>query len=351
MERKSALGKIMRRSWGGKMGKFSRILWVLIIASFVVLSGCTDEVSTDKELEGEDVGKKEENIESIDGVNKEEEEIVEEVKPIVVDVVDPNTQEIVRTILPEEMGFGIKNDQYMAELKAWAKDLARGTETTVGYDTKMVPDKIGPDGEIIKGSPRVILDESALVEKVISASVNGGTVELPIELHESGYKIEEVPLLDEVVIASYTTYFNSGVAGRTRNIELSAEAINNVIVGVGDVFSFNTTVGERTVDRGYQEAPEAVNGKLVNGIGGGICQTSSTLFNAIDKIGVTYVEKHHHSVSVGYVPTGRDATVSWGGPDFRFQNTTNVPVLLKAYVEGGALTVEIRTSKENAAEF
>lgn len=84
------------------------------------------------------------------------------------------------------------------------------------------------------------------------------------------------------------------------------------------------------------------------GIGGGICQTSSTLFNAVDQLQVEYVEKHHHSVTVGYVPEGRDATVSDGGLDFRFQNTTGVPFLIKTVVTGGAITVEVRTSTEYA---
>ena len=101
-------------------------------------------------------------------------------------------------------------------------------------------------------------------------------------------------------------------------------------LGVGDIFSFNTTVGERTEARGYQKAKEIVNKKMVAGIGGGICQTSSTLYNAVDQLDVKYVEHHNHSLNVGYVPKGRDATVSWGGPDFRFENSLNVPLLLNS---------------------
>ncbi|WP_207222924.1 VanW family protein [Vibrio vulnificus] len=136
------------------------------------------------------------------------------------------------------------------------------------------------------------------------------------------------------------------MAGRTKNIELSAEAINNIILGEGDHFSFNTTVGPSDEAHGYHPAEEAINGKLVMGIGGGICQTSSTLYNAVDKVGVSYVEKHHHSVTVGYVPKGRDATVSYGGKDFRFENTTDIPLLVKANFGNGVLTIEIRTAKK-----
>ena len=178
-------------------------------------------------------------------------------------------------------------------------------------------------------------------------------MELPLTIFESGYKLEEVNSLDEMVVSSFTTKFDSSVTGRVRNIELSSQAIDNVILGVGDIFSFNTTVGERTEARGYQKAKEIVNKKMVAGIGGGICQTSSTLYNAVDQLQVDYVEHHNHSLNVGYVPKGRDATVSWGGPDFRFENSLNVPLLLKTKVnkEKGTVTVEVRTSKTYAQQI
>lgn len=88
-----------------------------------------------------------------------------------------------------------------------------------------------------------------------------------------------------------------------------------------------------------------LNGKLVDVIGGGIWQTSSTLFNAVDQLGASYIERNHHSLSVGYVPTGRDATASYGGLGFRFKNTTGVPLILKTNVRKESLTVEVRTSK------
>ncbi|WP_318502474.1 VanW family protein [Bacillus sp. T3] len=159
----------------------------------------------------------------------------------------------------------------------------------------------------------MILEEEELVNRIIQTSAKGGTVEIPLTVQESGYNASEATSLNEVVIATYTTKFNPTVTGRNKNIELSAAAIHHVIVGVNDYFSFNTTVGPSDEAHGYQPAQEAVDGKLVMGIGGGICQTSSTLFNAVDQIGVSYVEKHHHSVTVGYVPAGRDATVSYGG--------------------------------------
>lgn len=331
-----------KRKWG---------ISLLLIVCFIGLAGCSGKVAGDNELEKKTAERAKEDEEKSKEEAKaeeqaKEEEKKEEVKPVVVNVIDPNTKAVLKTFSPAEMGFGGEDEKYKAELAQWAKEIARGTDAKQGYDQRMTLDKLGPDGKIIKGQPEIILEESELVQRIIDSSVSGGDVELPLYVSESGYDTADVPYLGEVVVASYTTRFNSGVAGRTKNIELSAEAINNIILGVGDHFSFNTTVGPSDEAHGYQPAEEAINGKLVMGIGGGICQTSSTLFNAVDKVGVSYVEKHHHSVTVGYVPKGRDATVSYGGKDFRFENTTGIPLLVKANFGNGVLTIEIRTAKK-----
>jgi vancomycin resistance protein YoaR len=324
-------------------------IWVtsiVLTSSLIGLTGCSENKVKEKALEKKvtelqkQVEQEKKSKEAEDKAKKQAEQ-----KPIVVNIVDPNTKSIVKSFVPKEMGFGTNNEKYKQEIEKWAKDAARGTQTLPGYDKRMIPDKIDVNGLVVKGSPRTILEESELSEKVIQASAKGGDVELPLYVTQSGYKPEDISHLAEVVVSTYSTHFNSRVTGRVKNIELSSQAINNVIIGNQDTFSFNTTVGPSDQAHGYQKAKEVVNGKLVDGIGGGICQTSSTLFNAIDQLGVSYVEKHHHSLHVGYVPTGRDATVSYGGADFRFQNTTGVPLLLKTIVRNGTLTIEVRTSK------
>lgn len=316
------------------MGKGKWAVSILLSGSLLGLVGCSVKEAAEK------VTKPTKQVETR---APEEQKQEEEPKTVVVNVIDPNTQKVIKTILPAELGFETNPAAYKRELEKWARELARGTDTKPGYDQRMVLDQV-KNGKIIKGKPQVILEEKELVERILTASVTGGDVELPIYVKESGYNPEEIASLDDVVLASYTTYFNSGVAGRARNIELSARSINNIIVGDGDYFSFNTTVGPSDAAHGYQKAKEIVNKKMVDGIGGGICQTSSTLFNAVDKVGVSYIERHHHSLSVGYVPAGRDATVSYGGKDFRFQNTTGVPFLIKTIYQQGNLTVQIRTS-------
>ncbi|MGG0718056.1 VanW family protein [Robertmurraya massiliosenegalensis] len=322
------------------MGKFRWKSLLTVVVILLVLGGCSKE--TEKVVKN----MKTHRVAAATEINNR---IVEKEMQFVIDVVNPLTKEIIRTFDPREED---ENDtDFQAELKSWARDLARGTEDSEGFDQRMVLDKIDEIGQIQKGKPMVILQEEELVKRVLEAMDRGGQVELPLTVTESQYSPDEVVQLDEVVLASYTTYFDSGVVGRAKNIELSASAINNVIFGPGDIFSYNEIVGPRDEESGYQKAMEIVNKELVEGIGGGVCQTSSTLFNAVDAVGVEYIEWHHHSISIGYVPVGRDATVSYGGLDFRFQNPHDVPFLIKAYVDGGSLTVEVRTSKENARKI
>lgn len=332
---------------GGLMTKSRRWMAALLIGSLAVLGGCADQASKEEKLE-EKVDELESQLQKEKEKQEQEKQAEEAKEPVVVQVIDPNTKAIIKTFKPEEMGYEDDLEKYKQQISQWAKGLARGTDASPGYDKRMFPDRIDANGGIVKGNPRTILEEAELTAKVIEASAEGGNVELPLIVSESGYKPDDAAHLSEVVVASYTTKFNSSVAGRTKNIELSAQAIQNVIVGIDDYFSFNTTVGPSDEAHGYQPAQEAINGKLVMGIGGGICQTSSTLFNAVDQLGVDYVEKHHHSVTVGYVPVGRDATVSYGGKDFRFQNKTGAPFLLKTVMANGQLTVEVRTSKQYA---
>jgi len=322
---------MLKKKWMAALG----------IICTIGLVGC-QEKSDEKKLEQQQIQESEREV----GELKKPVNFEQQTEPVVVEIVDPSTKAIVQTILPKEKGYETDVQSYTRQIEQLAKELARGNDKTAGYDKRMQLDKLDDQGKIIKGSPLIVLKESELVERILEASVTGGKVELPLYITESGYSFEDIPYLEEVVVASYTTYFNTHDVGRNKNIELSAKAINNVIIGSGDSFSFNTVVGPRDEANGYQPAPEIINKKVVMGIGGGICQTSSTLFNAVDQIPVKFVERHHHSLNVGYVPKGRDATVSYGGLDFRFQNTTDVPFLIKANYSKNSLTIEIRTAEK-----
>ncbi|WP_088105551.1 VanW family protein [Halalkalibacter urbisdiaboli] len=146
-------------------------------------------------------------------------------------------------------------------------------------------------------------------------------------------------------IGSYITYFNTYNKERSHNISLASEAIDNFVVFPGETFSFNRVVGKRTTERGYLPAPVIVRGELTEGIGGGICQISSTLYNAVDRAGLKIIERYTHSRRVPYVPPGRDATVSWYGPDFIFKNPHNQPILIRSKTSGGQVVISIHSSE------
>ncbi|MBM6823448.1 VanW family protein [Veillonella magna] len=141
------------------------------------------------------------------------------------------------------------------------------------------------------------------------------------------------------LLAVYTTQFNPGDENRTHNIQLATDKINGVLLGPGKTFSFNDVVGERTAEAGYDDAPVFMDGKLVPGIGGGICQVSSTLFNTALLSGMTIDERTPHFEPVGYIPAGRDATVAYGYLDFIFHNPYTHPVYIRAVTEGDSLVI------------
>ena len=145
----------------------------------------------------------------------------------------------------------------------------------------------------------------------------------------------------DTIISQYSTTFNAGDSSRTHNIELAADKINGSLVDAGQTFSFNDIVGERTAEAGYDDAPVIVDGKLVPGIGGGICQVSSTLFNAALLSGMETVERTPHYEPVSYISAGRDATVSWGYLDYKFRNAYNHPIYVLSLISGNTITVYI----------
>ncbi len=143
------------------------------------------------------------------------------------------------------------------------------------------------------------------------------------------------------LVASYSTVFDPGIVNRVHNIELACNRISGIMIRPGQEFSFNTVVGPRTREAGFLEAPEIVQEELRPGVGGGVCQVSSTLYNAALLGNFRITARQNHSRLTGYVPPGRDATVYYGAQDLCFRNTTPWPALILSVVSGSRLTVSI----------
>lgn len=148
-------------------------------------------------------------------------------------------------------------------------------------------------------------------------------------------------------LGTFSTRYDSGNVSRTTNLRLASNKINNYVVQPGEVFSYNKVVGKRSVEAGYKEAAIYTSNGVENGLGGGICQISSTLYNAVLFANLEIVERHNHSYVTTYCEAGRDATVSYGSLDFKFKNTRKYPVKVVASVSGGIATVSIFGIKED----
>ena len=148
------------------------------------------------------------------------------------------------------------------------------------------------------------------------------------------------------LLGTYKTYYNSSNKDRTTNLRLASNKIDGTVLMPGETFSYNKVVGERTIAAGYKEAPIYAGGKVVDGIGGGICQVSSTLYNAVIFANLDIVSRTNHRFVPSYVTAGRDATVVYGSIDFKFKNTRKYPIKIESSVSGGVAKVSIYGMKE-----
>ncbi len=147
-------------------------------------------------------------------------------------------------------------------------------------------------------------------------------------------------------LAEYTTRYDVTNPNRSNNLTLASNKIDGTIVLPGEIFSYNKIVGERTIAKGYKEAAIYSGGKVVQGIGGGICQLSSTLYNTVLYANLEVTSRSNHRFLTSYVPEGRDATVSWGTIDFCFKNTRKYPIKVVSNVKNGIVKVSIYGIKE-----
>lgn len=166
------------------------------------------------------------------------------------------------------------------------------------------------------------------------------TIPLVMEKNEAKVKTSDVESVN-TKLAEYTTSFEKSNNQRSHNVEKSAKVTSDILLMPGQVFSYNSYTGKTNSKNGYQEAPVIINGKLEQSAGGGVCQTSSTIFNTALLSGMDIVSVTNHSSSLTYVPLGRDATVNDEGLDFKFKNTFDHPVYIKNTIQNKKLTCTI----------
>lgn len=222
---------------------------------------------------------------------------------------------------------GLTSDQLQVALT----ELAQRKNTfpqNAAFDSegRVVPEKVG---QILDIRATADLVNAALPHSETSAIYQQISPPITVDTLAAAKKIGgyETPIIDDH-------------PDRMKNIALTASLLNNTIIDHGQEFSFNALTGEPTVERGFRHAGVLENGQKVQGIGGGMCQVSSTIYNAVLAAGLKVTERHPHSQPVSYVPAGRDAT-TFTDKDLRFMNSTRHSLILRVFITGKTVKADI----------
>ena len=182
-------------------------------------------------------------------------------------------------------------------------------------------------------------------QNIINENTNQEQYRISLNLTKPNIFVKDLNIYNDELSEFSTKYVNN--PNRTTNLIIASSKITGTVIMPGEKFSFNDIVGERTVAAGYKNAAIFVNGQVEDGLAGGICQVSSTLYNAVVGANLKVVERHNHSKLTSYLPGGKDATVVWGLYDFQFVNNRKYPIKIQMSVDGGVITAKVLGVREN----
>jgi vancomycin resistance protein YoaR len=224
--------------------------------------------------------------------------------------------------------------------ESWLADLQR----RVNHAPRDATFAVRPGGiDVVPDRPGRALDVAASVAEIEHALFSPGSrvASLPLEVAHAERTTAKAKAMGVTgIVGSYTTTYG-GTPGRLANVQLVAELIDGTLVAPGGTFSFNDTTGERNAEKGFQDAPVIINGEVKSGIGGGVCQVSTTVFNAAFEAGLPIDRRTNHALYISHYPLGRDATVNYPDIDLAFSNDTTSWLLVRTFVNAGSLTVNL----------
>jgi vancomycin resistance protein YoaR len=197
----------------------------------------------------------------------------------------------------------------------------------------------GDNVQVVASRPGRDVDPIQLVTAVTAAAHGAHVARIELGKRDPDLTTAEARSLGiRHKLVSFTTQMGESSSNRIHNVHLMADFIDGTVIEPGEVFSFNDVVGERTAARGFLEGQMIIGSLVLPSIGGGVCQTATTLFNDAFELGLPILERTNHNLYLSHYPMGRDATVSWGGPDFRFRNDMKHGLLIKASYTDSTLT-------------
>jgi vancomycin resistance protein YoaR len=223
---------------------------------------------------------------------------------------------------------------------------------TLPAPSKLKKKAVSSFDKLIRGETGLVIDRDATLkalEQAIKNSPEAETLKIDIATTVSegkeSYRNKRMEMGFNTLIASFSTLHEGHIddEGRNVNLRVAAEKIDGLIIPPGGKFSFDKVVGPRTEKYGFKKAGVISRGKVIQGLGGGICQVSTTLYRSILQAGLKINERHNHSIYEGidYAERGLDAAIAWGYKDFKFQNNLDIPVLIAAKSGAGSVTIEL----------
>ena len=235
------------------------------------------------------------------------------------------------------MGYVKDNDKLKSVIKKISEYIdSEPVQAVIDANRGKIKIKAGKDGKKVKQE-----ELFKNIENIIStSSSNSIDVDIPIDTISPKLKYNQLKNINGM-IAVYETRYPTKNVSRAHNIAVTANKLDKQLIMPNQEISFLKLLGDVTVAQGFSRATIIVNNKFVDGVGGGVCQVSTTLYNAVLESGLTVKERTHHSLPVHYVPLGRDATVAEGTPDLKYKNEYDFPVYIRMYASNGIMRTEV----------
>ncbi len=270
-------------------------------------------------------------------------------------------------ITPGKDGIVLDKDKMLGDISSEIKDLSKSitsereiavkNEKAGAIDVEKIYNEVHSDPQdayIIEDPFQVVVDKEGIdfaitmdEAKALLAETKDEYV-IPLKITKANVTVSSLgsrAFPDELSV--FTTRYDAGNVSRTTNLSIACSKLNGYVIQPGEVFSYNKALGKRSVENGYKEAAIYTSNGVENGLGGGICQISSTLYNAVLMANLEIEERHNHSYTTSYSDPGKDATVVYGSLDFKFKNTRKYPVKIEAYIKSGVATIRIYGIKED----
>ncbi|MGL4449665.1 MAG: VanW family protein [Sarcina sp.] len=290
-------------------------------------------------------------------------------KSIVVEYSKINPEYKVDIALNKALAMG-KNESVLKQNSYIKKGIKQEVKVEFGYDEKVVDDYLttlnkdvtvpakNATLEVVEDKFNIVSAENGLeldVEKAkaildenIDCDINIMDDKIEVPIREQLPKVTD-ELISEIdtKFGSASTSFNTGDWNRTENLKVATGNINGTVLMPGETFSYNEVVGERTTARGFKAGASFSGSEIVQSIGGGVCQISTTLYQAVMRSGIRSTERTNHSMRVGYANPSEDATVAWGYLDYKFKNIYDSPIFIQGIITDGIVTFNVFGNKED----